>query len=202
MTLNFSTTDSDKLLGDDSNDSLEGNAGDDIISGGSHDDSLVGDTGDDRIYGGDHDDLLEGGSGDDFLQGGNQNDILQGNSGDDLLRGGSHDDLLNGGSGNDSLNGSVGQDTLVGSDGANNFIFTSLDSFDVIIDFDANRGDKIIFDSASTGVAEISDLIVHAGVSYNNTGESNRTTSLYVDGEKVVEFDSSVFLQVEDFEFV
>ena len=201
MTIKFGTTDSDIFLGENGRDLLEGNSGDDILQGGNHNDSLEGDSGDDLLQGGNHDDLLDGGSGDDLLYGGHHNDILRGDSGDDLLRGGHHNDLLDGGSGNDSLEGSVGQDTLIGGDGADKFIFTSIDSVDVITDFDSDAGDKIVFD-ADTGVTEIEQLTVHVGVSYNHTSESERVTSLYVDGERFMEFDRVVSLQVEDFEFI
>ena len=202
MTVKFGTTDSDTLLGKNGDDSLEGNSGDDTVIGGNHDDLLNGDSGDDTVIGGNHDDFLNGGSGDDLLNGGYHDDILYGDSGDDFLNGGYHDDLLNGDSGNDSLNGGIGQDTLVGGDGADNFIFTSLQSYDVIADFDSSQGDKIVFDNATTGVAEISDLTVHLGLSYENTSEFNRVTSLYVDGERIIEFDDVISLGIKDFEFV
>ncbi|MCC0179293.1 hypothetical protein I4641_20220 [Waterburya agarophytonicola K14] len=174
----------------------------DIIFAGNGDNFLAGNAGDDILEGGNHDDILDGGSGDDILEGGNHDDILDGGSGDDILEGGNHNDILAGGSGNDSLMGEVGRDSLTGGDGADSFIFTSLNSFDIITDFNSSQGDQIIFDSESTGVAEIEDLTVHLGIGYLNNSEFNRVTSLYVDGERVIEFDTVISLEVEDFEFI
>ena len=191
----------DRLQGGFQNDSLDGNSGDDRLQGGFHDDSLDGNSGDDRLQGGFHDDSLDGGSGDDSLQGDYHDDVLYGGSGDDLLDGGFHDDMLYGGSGNDSLSGESGYDTLVGGDGADNFVFTYLNDVDIIADFNAEQGDKIIFDAA-TKISEIADITVHVGVSHNNTAELEPVTSLYVDGTRIIEFDRVVSLQVENFEFV
>ena len=160
-----------------------------------------GTTGSDFLLGENGDDFLDGGAGDDLVTGGYHDDSLDGGSGDDFLQGGNHDDLLDGGSGNDSLEGGVGLDTLIGGDGADKFIFTSLDSVDLITDFNSQQGDQIIFDSA-TGVTGVEDLTVHIGASYHHTSEPNKVTSLYVDGARIIEFDGVVSLQVEDFEFV
>ena len=182
MAVTLGTTDSDILLGKNGDDFLEGNSGDDRLQGGYYDDSL------------------EGNSGDDSLEGGYHNDMLYGGSGDDLLDGGYHDDLLDGGSGNDSLYGGSGYDTLIGGDGADSFIFTYLNAVDLITDFNAEQGDKIIFDAAK--VSEIADITVHIGASYNNASELEPITSLYVDDIRIVEFDRVVSLKVEDFEFI
>ena len=202
MTTQIGTTNSDNIFGQNGDDILEGNSGDDLIFGGNNDDLIEGGTGDDTIVGGNHDDILEGGTGDDTIVGGYHDDVLKGDSGDDILEGGYHNDVLYGGSGNDSLFGGTGSDTLIGGDGADSFIFTSLDSLDLISDFDSSQGDKIIFDSSTTEVFEISDLTVHIGSSYINTLEPDSITSIYVDGERIIEFDDIVSLQIEDFEFI
>ena len=184
MTTLNGTTSNDNLFGSNGEDFLAGNSGDDTVIGGYRDDSLNGDSGDDLLNGGYHDDSLNG------------------DSGDDLLLGGNHNDVLDGGSGNDTLNGGIGEDTLTGGDGSDRFIFNSLDSLDIIADFDSSQGDRIVFDTAATGVANVSDLTVSVGSSYNHNSELDRVTSLYVDGEKIIEFDNLVTLQIEDFEFI
>ena len=161
-----------------------------------------GTTNNDNLFGQNGNDILQGNSGDDTISGGIHDDVLEGGTGDDLLQGGLHDDLLNGNSGNDSLIGEVGSDTLIGGDGADSFIFTSLDSLDAIADFNSSQGDKIIFDIFTTGVSNIRDLRVHIGSSYLDTSDRHRVTSIYVDGERIIEFDAIITLQVEDFEFI
>ena len=202
MTTLNGTTSNDNLFGSNGEDFIAGNSGDDKLIGGYRDDSLNGDSGDDLLNGGYHDDSLNGDSGDDLLNGGYHDDSLNGDSGDDLLLGGNHDDVLDGGSGNDTLNGGIGEDTLTGGDGSDRFIFNSLDSLDTITDFDSSQGDRIVFDTAATGVANVSDLTVSVGSRYNHSSELDRVTSIYVDGEKIIEFDNLVTLQIEDFEFI
>ena len=114
---------------------LIGGAGNDLLRGGSHSDRLVGQDGDDtleglagndRIFGGRGADQLDGGDGDDFLRGqheadsisgGSGNDTLNGEAGDDSLYGGDGDDVLRGGSGNDHAAGEAGADRVYGQSG-------------------------------------------------------------------------------------
>lgn len=200
MTTKFGTSDSDALVGQNSSNLIVGDAGDDTIVGGDSQDSLTGGSGDDTIIGGKRDDSLTGGSGDDLLNGGRDQDNLIGDSGDDTIIGGHHDDSLIGGSGNDLLDGGIGYDTLLGGDGADSFFFTDLSGLDIIADFDSSQGDKIIFDTASTGIAQVSDFTVHLG--YSNATDNLKVTSLYVDNERVIEFNRVVVLEIENFEFV
>ncbi len=80
-----------EIIGGDSNDVLRGES---IRSRTESNDLLDGGAGDDK---------LNGGSGDDVLLGGDGNDRLRGGAGDDLLDGGSGNDLLSGGSGSDAF---------------------------------------------------------------------------------------------------
>lgn len=60
----------DVINGQAGNDYLEGRGGNDILRGGAGDDVLLGGTGDDRLVGGEGNDLLIGGDGIDTLEGG------------------------------------------------------------------------------------------------------------------------------------
>ncbi|SDW79243.1 calcium-binding protein [Roseicitreum antarcticum] len=77
----------DRLIGDDSddtlnglwgNDSIAGRAGDDILTGGWGNDLLIGGTGNDALAGNGDSDILFGGPGADTLDGGWGNDIIIG----------------------------------------------------------------------------------------------------------------------------
>ena len=118
------------LTGDTGNDNLFGGEGDDTLEGHGGGDGLFGEEGDDELYGGEGVDFIAGGRGDDTLHGGEGNDDLFGGEGDDALHGGEGDDNLFGGghsflagghfdadSGNDTLYGGEGQDLLVGGKG-------------------------------------------------------------------------------------
>jgi Ca2+-binding RTX toxin-like protein len=55
-------------------------------------------------------------------------------------------DKLTGGDGDDVLIGGGGRDILVGNDGADTFVFdlSNRDAIDIIKDFDASEGDRIV----------------------------------------------------------
>jgi Ca2+-binding RTX toxin-like protein len=97
--------------------SIDGGAGDDVLTGGGGDDRIRGGAGDDRIRGVGGDDEVYGGTGDDDIDGGRGNDKLSGNGGDDLIRGDRGDDKIYGGAGDDDLDGGKGNDRLQGDRG-------------------------------------------------------------------------------------
>jgi Ca2+-binding RTX toxin-like protein len=90
------------------NDTLTGNAGNDLLNGRNGNDSLIGNAG---------------------------NDILIGGNGTDFLVGSAGDDLLNGDSDNDTLRGGLGTDILTGGNGQDIFVFASGEGIDTITDF-------------------------------------------------------------------
>ncbi|MGO1078936.1 calcium-binding protein [Inquilinus sp. CA228] len=118
----------DLIEGDDQDEVLGGNLGNDEIHGKGGSDALFGGRGNDKLYGGDGDDelngdegmdLLRGGEGNDLIRGGDGDDIdnLSGDAGDDELYGDGGDDKLSGGEGDDVLNGGAGADRLDGGSG-------------------------------------------------------------------------------------
>jgi Ca2+-binding RTX toxin-like protein len=123
---------SDRFIFDDTDDvsaqprSINGGAGDDMLSGGRAadainggpgNDTLSGRQGNDSLSGNDGEDLISGGPGNDTADGGNDNDFVQGDAGNDTLRGGLGDDFVFGVGGDDSLFGDDGNDSLEGCDG-------------------------------------------------------------------------------------
>jgi Ca2+-binding RTX toxin-like protein len=103
----------ENVYGGSGNDSISGNASNNILIGDIGDDSLRGDTGNDT---------LNGGTGNDALYGGIGNDILDAGTGDDALFGGADNDTLYGGAGNDALFGGAGNNTLYGGAGNDEFL--------------------------------------------------------------------------------
>ncbi|MFN3293696.1 MAG: S8 family serine peptidase [Gemmobacter sp.] len=108
----------DRIEGQGGADRLGGGQGNDTLDGGDGGDQLVGHVGNDRLFGGNGDDTLQGGIGHDRIRGGNGNDLVQGAQGNDLVFGGSGNDTLYGGAGADTLFGGAGQDWLYDGDGA------------------------------------------------------------------------------------
>ena len=146
---------SDEVLdGAEGRDLIDGGAGDDVLTGFAEGDVINGGAGDDQLFGVAGADLLTGGAGDDRLYGGNGDDALAGGAGADVLLGGEGFDILSGGAGRDRLKGQIGadlldggagDDKLIGGGGADTFLFLGgpLDDAsaaagrerDVIIDF-------------------------------------------------------------------
>ncbi|MBZ6378403.1 hypothetical protein B5C34_13055 [Pacificimonas flava] len=112
----------ENAYGSHGDDTLLGNAADNILDGGNGSDVLFGREGDDTLIGGNHDDTLDGGDGDDMLDAGNGNDTLVGGDGDDVLDASHGNDTLEGGAGDDELDGGTGNDTLDGGDGDDELI--------------------------------------------------------------------------------
>jgi Ca2+-binding RTX toxin-like protein len=104
-------------VGNDLNNIIEGNEGNNLLLGGADgdviggfggNDLIYGETGNDRMNGGFGIDYMYGGTGDDTLAGAQNADALYGEDGNDLLIGGDNDfstDILVGGNGNDTLDG-------------------------------------------------------------------------------------------------
>ena len=123
------------LTGNDADNVLTGNAGNNRIEGLDGADDLDGAKGNDKLFGGAGDDELSGGKGKDKLYGGDQNDTLSGGKDADKLKGGYGDDRLIGGSGADKLKGDEGDDWLTGGKHADTFIFAGNFGIDTITDF-------------------------------------------------------------------
>ncbi len=123
---------SDKLIGGDGDDVIEGRAGNDLI---------FGDAGDDELLGGDNNDTVEGGTGNDKIAGGAGNDILRGGDGNDTLIGGAGADNMDGGAGLDRLQFSGGTGTIIvnlaantlTATGANDAVGDTIKNFEKIV---------------------------------------------------------------------
>jgi len=96
---------------------ITGTNGDDVIVGTPGDDIICALDGADIIDGGDGDDTIFGGRGADTIDGGDGDDIIHGRRGADELTGGRGGDEIHGGKGNDTVNGRNGADLLYGGDG-------------------------------------------------------------------------------------
>lgn len=145
LPLGLQSDEGETVVGDESDDQVDGTWGDDtinagagkdvvnagsgndIVYGGEDNDTLRGEVGLDQLYGGAGNDTIDGGkgndkiygeAGDDTLNGGNGRDIVSGGDGKDVIAGGEGNDLLNGNDGDDTLDGGIGND-LIGGDWGN-----------------------------------------------------------------------------------
>ena len=106
------------INGGDEDDQINGSHGTsnitETLNGEAGKDVIRGNAGADVLNGGDGDDLMLGGSGADTLNGGNGGDEMLGGTGDDQMNGDADRDFMGGGDGDDILNGGTGGDTLCG----------------------------------------------------------------------------------------
>ncbi len=103
----------DHFLGNDADNTVHLQSGDDHAYGYDGNDTIFGDGGNDTLYGNKGDDELNGGDGQDLIFGGYDNDQITGGSGDDELYGQTGDDILRGGAGSDYLSGGFGSDVYL-----------------------------------------------------------------------------------------
>ena len=108
---------------------------------------------------------LYGDDGDDILNGNLGNDTCYGGAGNDTVRGGQGNDVLFGGDGDDYLSGDLGDDTMTGGPGADTFRAFAGGGHDVITDFNAAEGDRIVLDPGTTYTATQSgaNVIIYLG---------------------------------------
>ena len=129
------------------NSSIDGGAGDDLITGMSGRDLLIGGLGEDRISGNGGDDQIFGGLNNDILDGGAGNDLIDGGDGADILDGGLGNDILEGGGGKDTLTASAGADILKGGSDDDLYILTGADGLDdIVVELEDGGLDTILVD--------------------------------------------------------
>ena len=137
------------ITGSSKSDTIEGSAGNDVISGGG---VLVADS----LVGGAGNDTLNGASGNDTLAGGTGNDVVNGNAGADTISGGAGNDELNGGTGADTIDGEGGADTITLGTGKDTVQYgAAADSTgslkDVISDFTQSTVNAVTGDTVTSG---------------------------------------------------
>ncbi|KQQ79445.1 matrixin family metalloprotease [Aureimonas sp. Leaf324] len=145
----------DTVYGFEGADNLFGYAGNDLIAGNQGNDQIFGGQGNDIVYGGRDQDTVSGNLGNDTVYGDLGNDTVYGGQGDDLVYGGRGDDLVSGDLGNDTLVGGFGNDWLAGRAGADVFVFEAGQGDDVIVDFNAAEGDRLVLSGQTYTTAEV-----------------------------------------------
>jgi hypothetical protein len=107
----------DYIIGGDINESINGNAGSNILLGMGGDDNIGGGAEQDLLLGNQGRDLIQGYAGNDIISGGKDNDTVVGGDGSDFLTGDMGNDNVAGGNGNDSIYGGQDDDMLLGENG-------------------------------------------------------------------------------------
>jgi Ca2+-binding RTX toxin-like protein len=173
----------ENLTGSVFNDTLEGDAGNNVLIGGSGVDTLsyahataavnvslalttaqtTGGAGTDTVS------QFENLTGSAFA------DTLTGSTGNNVLSGGGGDDSLTGGAGADTLVGGAGDDTLAGGTSGDHFVFdSSAGGVDTIADFNTVEHDRIdltLIDANTTLAGDQAFVFIGAQAFHNVAGE-------------------------------
>jgi Ca2+-binding RTX toxin-like protein len=131
----------------------------------------TGNNRDNYIFGNGGDNKLSGGAGSDWLEGEDGKDTLYGGADDDFLFGGKGNDSLIGGAGNDSIHGEDGADTLAG--GAGDDAYTLIDASDTILELAGQGHDRVFGDVSVNSLADnVEDIMLYEGAAIAAKGNS------------------------------
>jgi Ca2+-binding RTX toxin-like protein len=191
------------------------------IRGTSFGDSILGNRSNNTLWGGAGNDALFGRDGNDLIYGGLDNDRIDGSAGDDVLVGGGSNDSMSGGDGDDLLISDGGRDVMSGGAGSDTFVFAgSLERAngtfiaDQITDFRVGQ-DKIDLTSidANLGVAGNQDftwvgsaVVTAVGqVGYTRSGDETRIwaytdDTLPLQRQMIIKVNGQLTLTASDFE--
>ena len=117
---------------------------------------------------------------------------IKGTGKSEVLNGSAGSDAIDGGAGNDTITGGAGTDYLTGGRGADNFVFGAHSQYDIITDFNAAEGDRIVLDmGGSTGnVAYAGDL--WDGLSFQTAGGTCYVSCVDINGDGVMDTQLSI----------
>ena len=189
------------FAGTDAAEKIKGGTAADLIDGKAGDDKLLGYAGNDALYGGRGDDRLTGGDGEDYLNGGDGADKLYGDAGNDKLIGGAGGDLIKGGAGDDWIEGGAGRDRLYGDAGADTFVFnmSDLDALDIIYDFNAAEGDRILITGLAGSTNATFDFVRHGSSTYLEMHLNGETFDVArIKGDDIGQLGSSMSMSMSD----
>ncbi|MEN3272149.1 MAG: hypothetical protein V7636_910, partial [Actinomycetota bacterium] len=99
------------------NDTINGDAGDDVVWAQDGADTVNGGDGADELHGENGPDVMNGDAGTDTMFGDSGIDVMHGGADADLMRGGTQNDQMFGDTGDDTMFGDSGADTMHGNDG-------------------------------------------------------------------------------------
>ncbi|AFO92282.1 hemolysin [Phaeobacter inhibens] len=124
------------IIGDDSNETLDGGAGGNTIFGRGGDDLIIG--GRDTLASRDINNTIDIADLEDQTETDDGNDALYGGDGNDTINGGAGDDLLDGGDGDDLLRGQAGVDVFRGGAGIDTVDFSQESPFQLLVNLETN----------------------------------------------------------------
>ena len=117
---------------------------------------------------------------------------IKGTGKSEVLNGSAGADVIDGGAGNDTIKGGAGTDYLTGGRGADTFVFGAHSQYDVITDFNAAEGDRIVLDmGGSAGKAAYSGDLWD-GLSFQTAGGACYVSCVDINADGVMDTQLSI----------
>ena len=117
---------------------------------------------------------------------------IKGTGKSEVLNGTSGSDSIDGGAGNDTINGGVGTDYLTGGRGADTFIFGERSQYDIITDFNAAEGDRIVLDMGGSADVAVYSGDLYDGLAFETAGGTCYVSSVDINGDGVMDTQLSL----------
>ena len=117
---------------------------------------------------------------------------IKGSGKNDVLVGSSGSDTIDGGAGNDTITGGVGNDTLIGGRGADTFVMGARSGFDMITDFNAAEGDRVLLDLGGSANKAVYSGQLWDGLTFDTVGGTCSVSCLDYNGDGTMDTQLSI----------
>lgn len=117
---------------------------------------------------------------------------IKGTGKSEVLNGTTGADIIDGGAGNDTITGGTGTDNLTGGRGADSFIFGERSQYDVITDFNAAEGDRIVLDYDGSADAPAYSGKLWDGLSFQTAGGTCYVSRVDINADGVMDTQLSI----------
>ena len=117
---------------------------------------------------------------------------IKGTGKSEVLNGSSGSDFIEGGAGDDTIRGGAGTDYLTGGRGADTFVFGSHSQYDVITDFNAAEGDRVVFDYGGSANKAVYSGELWDGMSFDTAGGTCTVNCIDINQDGVMDTQFSM----------
>ena len=117
---------------------------------------------------------------------------IRGTGKSEVLVGSSGADTIDGGGGNDTIVGGAGTDYLTGGRGADTFVVRAHSGYDVITDFNAAEGDRIVLDLGGSADKAAYSGELWDGLSFQTTGGTCYVSCVDINADGVMDTQLSI----------
>ena len=117
---------------------------------------------------------------------------IKGTGKSEVLKGTAGADTIDGGAGNDTIVGGTGTDYLTGGRGADTFVFGAHSQYDIITDFNAAEGDRIVLDLGGSANTAAYSGDLWDGLSFQTAGGTCYVSCVDINADGVMDTQLSI----------